>query len=166
MMSYQEKRTIVTMAMTVLILVVYGIYSFNQYQAGVLSLDDLRPWAVTILVFIGISIVVMIAIQIIFHILLSISIAVSKKVQDMDCDDHEIEKSINAEMVEDEMDKVIGLKSSRVGFICAGVGFIAGLISLLLNYPPVIMLNIMFLCMWSSSLFSGITQLVYYRRGV
>ena len=53
----------------------------------------------------------MIAIQIIFSILLSISIAVKER----KCDEKKIEKTVEAAFVEDEMDKLIELKSGRLG---------------------------------------------------
>ena len=132
-MSYQEKRTVVSIFSGLLILVTYCIYAFNRYRIGMLPSDDLKPWATTILIFIGIGIVASIVIQIVFHILLSISVAVVKKIQNESIEEAEIEKSINLEMVEDEMDKLINLKSNQVSFFFAGIGFVAALVSLVLN---------------------------------
>jgi hypothetical protein len=69
-------------------------------------------------------------------------------------------------MVEDEMDKLIELKSNRVGFFMAGIGFVAALVALVLNYSPVVMLNILFIAFSIGSLAEGFTQLFYYRRGI
>jgi len=69
-------------------------------------------------------------------------------------------------MVEDEMDKMIDLKSTRIGFIFAGMGFIAALVSLILDYSPVVMLNIMFFSFSMGSLLEGFAQLYFYRRGI
>ena len=93
-MSYQEKRTVVSIATGVLVLAAYCIYASGQYQSGAIAPGDLKFWASTILVFIGIGIAASIVIQIIFHILLSIVIAAKKKILDESCDDKEIEKSI------------------------------------------------------------------------
>lgn len=165
-MSYQEKRTIVSTLTGILVLAAYCIYAVSKYQAGVLSLGDLKPWATTILIFIGIGIAASIVIQIVFHILLSVSIAVQKTIRNEDCKDKEIEKSINAEMVEDEMGKLIELKSTRIGFFFAGIGFIAALLSLVLDYSPVVMLNILFVSFSAGSVFEGFAQLYFYRKGV
>ncbi len=54
----------------------------------------------------------------------------------------------------------------RVGLVFAGVGFILALVSLALNYPPVVILNILFISFCVSSLFEGATQLFYYRKGI
>jgi hypothetical protein len=165
-MSYQEKRTVVSIVSGLLILAAYSIYAFDRYSSGALAPGDLQSWAGTMLIFISIGIVASIVIQIIFHILLSISIAVTKKIQDESIDEKEIEKSIGSEMIEDEMDKLIDLKSSRIGFIFAGIGFIAALVSLVLNFSPVVMLNIMFISFGAGSLFGGFAQLYFYRKGI
>jgi hypothetical protein len=161
-MSYQSKRTITTMIMGVIVLAAYCIYAFGKYQAGEVPEGDFKFWATTMLVFIGIGIVAMIITMILFHIGLSIGIAVKER----NYDEKEIEKIIEGSMVEDEMDKLIGLKSSKVGFIFAGVGFVAGLISLIMEYSPVVMLNIMFLSFNLGSLAEGGMSLYYYRKGV
>lgn len=165
-MSYQEKKTIVSIFTGALVLAAYCIYAFGRYQAGTAGVDDLKVWSGIMLIFIGIGIVVAIVIQIVFHILMSIGIAVEKKIQDENYDDKEIEKSIKTEMVEDEMDKLIELKSMRTGFIVAGAGFIAGLIALVLGSSSMVMLNILFISFSAGSILEGITQLYFYRRGV
>ncbi len=165
-MSYQEKRTIVSLLTGVAVLAAYCIYALGQYQSGAATPDDLGFWAGTMLKFIAIGVVAAIIIQIVFHILLSISIAVREAVHGCEPDDAVIDKTINAEMVEDEMDKLIELKSMRVAFALAGIGFVLGLISLVLNYPPAVMLNILFLSISIGSILEGGAQLIYYRRGV
>jgi hypothetical protein len=164
-MSYQEKRTIASILTGVLVLAAYCIYAFGANGSRMTSPEDLKSWAITMLIFIGIGIVAAIIIQIVFHILLSISIAVKQKIQDVNSDDKEIEKSIGAEMVEDERDKIIELKSNRVGFFFAGFGFVAALFSLVLNYSPIVMLNVLFITFSIGSLLEGFTQLYYYRKG-
>jgi len=169
-MSYQEKRTITSIVTGALVLGAYCIYAFGKYQSGTVTPGDLKFWASTMLIFIGVGIAAAIVIQIVFHILLSISIAVQEKIRDVECNDKVIEKSIEktigAEMVEDEMDKLIELKSTRIGFFFAGIGFVAALVSQVLNYSPVVMLNIMFISFSAGSMFEGFAQLYYYRKGI
>lgn len=165
-MSYQERRTGVSILTGVLLLAAYCFYAFGKYNSGAVSPDDLKFWASTMLIFIGIGIGASIIIQIVFHILYSISLAVVAKIQDQQSDDKQIEKAIEAEFVEDERDKLIELKSMRVGFFIAGIGFVGGLISLVLNYPPFVMLNIVFISFSAGSLLEGVGQLYYYRKGV
>lgn len=165
-MSYQEKRTIVSVITGLLILGAYCIYTYGKYQSGLIAADDMKFWAGTMLIFIAIGIVATIVIQIVFHILLSIAIAVQEKVRNGKCDGKEIEKTIGAEMITDEMDKLIELKSMRIAFVVGGVGFIAALVSQVFNYSPAVMLNIMFLSFSGGSLLEGFVQLYFYRRGI
>jgi hypothetical protein len=165
-MSYQVNRTIVSIVTGALILAAYCIYAFGQYQSGAVAPGDLKFWAGTILAFIGIGIVASIVIQIVFHILLSIAIAARKKIQNEACEDKEIEKSIQAEMVEDEMDHLIELKSMQIGFFLSGFGFIAAMVSVVLGYSPVVMLNILFISFCGGSLFEGGVKLYFYRKGI
>ncbi len=165
-MSYQERRTIVSLISGLLVIAAYCFYAFGRYQSGVVGADNLKFWAGAMLTFVGIGIAVSIVIQIVFHILMSIGIAVKKKILDEQCDDKEIEKSIGAEMIEDEMDKLIEMKSMRVGFGAAGLGFIAALVSLVLGYSAAVMLNILFFSFSGGALLEGAAQLYFYRRGV
>ncbi len=163
-MSYQEKRTIVSVASGVLLMIAYCIYAL--VRLGWNSMGDVRSWATTMLVFIGIGIVAMIVIQIVFHILLSIGIAVKKKIADEPIDDQAIESSIEREMVEDEMDQLIELKANKIGYSFVSVGFVAGLIALALGALPAIMLNIVFLACMLGTIVEGLIQIRYYRKGV
>jgi uncharacterized membrane protein (UPF0182 family) len=157
-MSYQEKRSVVGIVAGVLLLAAYCIYAFGRAS----DFHNLKFFAVTMLVFIAIGIAAMIVIQIVFHILLSISIAVKEKIRD----DKEIEKEIEATFVTDEMDKLIELKAGRVGLVFAGAGFIAGLLALVFNCPPAVMLNILFLSGGAGTLASGALSIRYYRAGI
>ncbi|HWQ21099.1 MAG TPA: hypothetical protein VN478_00015 [Clostridia bacterium] len=161
-MSYQTKRTITSMVSGVLVLVAYCIHAFGRYSSGAIADGDLKFWAGTMLVFIGIGIVATIILQIIFHIGLSIGIAV----KDRACDEKEIDKRIEATVIEDEMDKLIELKSSQIGFVLAGVGFVGALVLLLFGYSTVVMLNVMYLSFLVGSLMEGAASLYFYGKGV
>ena len=161
-MSYPEKRTIVSMVAGFALLTAYCIYMVGAYQNGLFAPDDLRFCAKAMLIFIGIGVGVTIVLQILFHIALSVGIAIRKG----GCEDGEIEKEINDAAVEDEMDKLIELKAMKVGFIIAGAGMIAGLVSLVVGFPGAVMLNLMYLAMGLGSLAEGAASLYYYRRGV
>lgn len=161
-MSYQEKRTITSIVSGILILITYCIYAFNKNQIGMVDPDNLKFWASTMLKFIGIGIIAIIIIQIIFHILYAVSIAVKER----NYDEKDIEKKIEMSFVEDEMDKLIELKSSRVGYIFIGMGFILGLISIVLDYEIAIMLNIIFLSCLIGTIMGGFLSLYYYKKGI
>jgi len=161
-MSYQTKRTMTSMVSGVLVLAAYCMYAFGRYSSGAVAEGNLKFWAGTMLVFIGIGIAATIILEIIFHIGLSIDIAVKER----GCDEKEIDKKIEATVVEDEMDKLIELKSSQVGFVVAGVGFVSALLLLLFGYSTVVMLNLMYLSFLVGSLMEGAASLYFYGKGV
>lgn len=165
-MSYKVKSTIVSIVSGVLLMAAYVIYVIGKAASGAAVPEDMKFWATTILIFIGIGIALTIVIQIVFHILLAIGKAVQEQVKNGKVDDREIEKSLELEMVEDEMDKLISLKSMRVGYAVGGIGFIAALVSLVMDYPAAVMLNILFGSFYVGSLVEAFAQLVYYRRGI
>lgn len=165
-MSYHEKKTITTIITGILVLAAYVIYAVGKYRSGAAAPDDLRFWAVTMLIFVGVEVAATIVIQILFHIFFSISLAVKESVETGRCDDKQVEQTIKAQMVEDEMDKLIVLKSMRISFGIAGTGFVAGLISLVLGWAPAVMLNILFVTFSLGSLVEGLAQLHYYRSGI
>lgn len=161
-MPYQSKKTITSMVVGALVLIEYCIYAFGRYSSGAIAQGNLKFWAGTMLVFIGIGVVATIILEIVFHIALSISIAV----KDRACDEKEIDKRIEATVIEDEMDKLIELKSSQIGFVLAGVGFVSALILLVLGYSTVVMLNVMYLSFLVGSLVEGAASLYFYGKGV
>jgi len=165
-MSYSEKRAIVSILAGIAVLVSYCIYVYGKVKAGEAAQDDLKFWAGAMLLFIVVGIIASIVIQIVFHILLSMSIAISEQIKTGNSDDKRIEKRIAAEMIEDEMDKLVELKSLRVGFAVAGVGFVTALIYAYLGYSVDIMMNIMFFSFSGGSILEGFSQIFFYRRGV
>ena len=165
-MSYQEKRSIVMITTGLLVLLGYVLYVSKRVAAGLLPADDLRAWAIAMLIFVGIGVVATIIIQIVFHILMSVSIAVKHKIENDSVDENEIERTINVEMKEDEMDKLISLKADKIGFICAGTGFMAALVTLIFNGSPALMLNILFGSFSLGSVMEGISQIYFYRKGI
>lgn len=165
-MSYQEKRSVVSILAGIAVIVSYCIYVYGKVKSGEAAPDDLKFWAGAMLLFIIVGIVASIVIQIVFHILLSISIAIREQYVNGKSDDKRVEKEIAAEMVEDEMDKLVQLKSLRVGFAIAGIGFVTALIYAYLGYSVDIMMNIMFFSFSGGSILEGFSQIFFYRRGV
>lgn len=163
-MAFKEKRTIVTIVTGILILVAYCRQSFGRPVVETATDMILKAQAVTMLKFIGIGVLAMIVIQILFHILYSISLAVSSTIQKGSCDDKEIEEAIALEVVDDERDKIIELKSLRVGFVITGAGFVASLLWLVMDGSPTHLLNILFLSFALGSIIEGFTRLFYYSR--
>ena len=163
-MSYQEKRTIASIITSFVFICAYCLYAFGP--VGMAHQNDLQFWAKTILIFIGIGVVVMIVIQIVFHVLMAVGKAIQQKMKDDNVNGEEIEKSIKAEVVEDEMDKMIELKANKIGNSFVGIGFIAGLAAVAFGASAVVLINILFVAMWVGGLIEALMQIRYYRRGV
>ena len=161
-MTYQTKKTLTNMVAMTILLAAYCLYAFPRYS----SADELRVWAVTMLIFMGIGMLAMVVIQVLFHIFFAVGVAIREAVQDGDVDEDTIESSINVEMIEDERDQLISSKSSRISTIVSGIGFIAGLVSLVLGHPPSMMLNTIFISFFISSIAEEAARIVLYRWGI
>jgi hypothetical protein len=137
----------------------YAVYALGSHAPAP---EDLRAWASAMLIFIGIGIPVQIAIQILFHIALAIGIAANER----DREENTIERMISSSVMEDERDKLISLKSSHVGYICAGAGFVAGLIALAAGISAAAALHIMIGSLAAGSLVEGCAAVYFHERGV
>jgi uncharacterized membrane protein (UPF0136 family) len=175
-MSYQEKKTVVSMLTGVLILAVYCVFAYLKYRTmGPDIAQDLSFWAVSMLVFIGIGIAAAIVTQIVFHIVIAaggeirrhITAEISKELGQTDRTRAARDEMDWSEFEnEDEMDKLIGLKAMRISYVIVGVGFILALVTLVLKLPPSIMLNTIFISACLASLTEGAAQLYYYKKGI
>lgn len=161
-MTYQTKKTLVSLMASLILLISYCISVYNDFSKALILENDASFWARKMLLFIGIGIVINIISFIVFHILLSVNLTV----KDSTKDSKEINRKLELEMVEDEMDKLIELKSLRVGYIIASIGFILGLILLALNASLAIVLNTLFLSFFVGAIAEGISNLFYYFRGI
>ena len=158
-MSYGSKKTIASMAAGILLFIGYTLYALRKQAQG---MGGIAAWATTILAFIGISIAAVIVIQILFHILLAAGTAAKQP----GSSDKEIGKALEITMAEDEMDRLISLKSERIGYICAGLGFIGVLLSLSLGASPVFALHLLLGAFGAGSLLEGGVSVYLYERGV
>jgi len=152
-MSYQERRSLVSIATTLIVSAIYLSYMLGRFPGGDASTEDLlRYWGAVILISIPVLILVTIFVTILFVILNTIAT-------------REGEPKIT-----DERDKLIELKSSRNGLYVFTVGFMLAMMPLLINLPVSTMLSAMFLTLYGagmlSSLVSDLSQFLYYRRGV
>ena len=159
-MSYTERRTLTNIFTITLILVAYAVYAFPR-----LSIEgSLRPWAGVMLTFVGISILASVVIQVLFHVIFSIRVSVKEAVKNPSPNGEGIEDALQQELVEDERDKLIELKSTRAGSVTTGVGLIAGLVALLLDFSPAVMLNIIFISFFLGMIAESIANLILYQK--
>ena len=158
-MSYKSKRTITNMVAGILIIIAYIIYAIWKNSP---EIENIKSRAVAMLAFIGIGIVAVIIIQIIFYVLFAVGVAVKEQVRD----DKQIWRIIASTMTEDEMEKLINLKSAQIGYICAGIGLLAALVLLAVGISIVIALHIIAGAFAAGSIFEGIAQIYFYENGI
>lgn len=148
-MTYQEKKSIVSLISSILIFAAYCLYRYPQYPEGALDSKEMfHYWGSFVLVLTLVSIAAHIVISIIFNIVFRMTTG-------------EKEPSFA-----DELDKLIDLKAFRNSFAVFVVGFLVAMGSLVIDKP----LNVMFIILIVSGFLSDITgslsRLYHYRRGV
>ncbi|MCZ8518450.1 MULTISPECIES: hypothetical protein [Paenibacillus] len=148
-MTYQEKKSIVSLISAVLIFVSYCLYMYPQFPAGGLESDaTFRYWGSFVLILTLVSIAAHIMISIVFNIVFRITTS-------------EKEPSF-----EDELDKLIGLKATRNSFFVFVAGFLLAMGSLVLAQPSQLMFIVLIASGFLSDVTGSITKLYHYRRGV
>jgi len=158
-MSYNSKKSIASMVTGILVVTAYIIYALSEHSP---ASDNLKSWAVVMLVFIGIGIAAVVIIQILSHIALTVGIAVKEREQD----DKTVERIVASVLVEDERDKLINLKSSHIGYIFAGIGFVACLLGLAFGISSVFALHILFGAFAFGSVIEGFAGIYFNEKGV
>jgi len=164
-MSFKSKKMIASVAAATALLIAYIVYALGSKAPAP---DDLKAWGVAMLVFIGVSVVVMIVIQILFHITFAIGLAVKEgiAVKGRERDEKTLRRIFDSETVEDERDKLVELKSARIGYIIGGVGFIAALVALVTGHSALFALHTVFGAFFIGSAAEGVAGVWQYERGV
>jgi hypothetical protein len=148
-MSYQEKKSIVSMLSSAITFGSYCWYVFLRYQDELFGTEvNFRFWGAVILILIPVSIVAKIVVSIVF-------IMINRMAT------REIEPSF-----EDELDKLIESKATRVSHYVFIFGFILAMGALALEQPPSVMFVILFFSGFLSEAAGLSTKLYLYRRGV
>ena len=148
-MSYQEKKSIVSMFSSAVIFGVYCWYVFLKYEQELFGIDpSFRYWGAVILILIPVSIVARIVVLIVFNIINSLAT-------------QEIEPSF-----EDELDKLIESKATRVSHYVFILGFVSAMGVLVLEQSPSVMFVILFFSGFLSEAAGHSMQIYHYRKGV
>ncbi|MGX6445160.1 hypothetical protein ACWM35_18250 [Neobacillus sp. K501] len=148
-MTYQEKKSIVSVISSILIISLYCLYMYPRYPGGGLeSIETFRYWGSFVLFLTLFSIIAHIIISIIFNILFRITTK-------------EKEPSFA-----DELDKLIDLKAHRNSFFVFIIGFLLAMGSLVVYEPSQLMFIILIFAGFISDVTGSVTKLYHYRRGV
>ena len=158
-MSYKSKRILLSMCAGLALTVAYVVHALGKSAPAP---EDLRGWAALMLIFAGIGIVGQIVLQLLFHFGYAIGIAV----QEHDGDEKKVERIMDANMAEDEMDKLIGLKGAHAAFVLTGLGFVAALAALALGASVLAALHGLLGAFALANLLEGAVSIRLYERGV
>lgn len=148
-MTYQEKKSIVSLISAILIFGSYCLYMYPRYpEGGLESMETFRYWGSFVLILTLVSIVAHIIISIIFNIVFRITT-------------REKEPTFA-----DELDRLIDLKANRNSFFVFIVGFLLAMGSLIIYQPSQVMFIILITSGFISDVTGSVTKLYHYRRGV
>jgi uncharacterized membrane protein (DUF485 family) len=148
-MDIKEKRILISLISSVIILLVYAWYVYQNYIAGNPDmLNDFTFWGKSFLFLIPVAIVSQIIIQIIFAIFIKIT------------SDEEVDP------IEDERDKLIELKAIKISHYLFIVGFMLAMGTLALGMKPWLMFVVLISSGFVASIVNEIARLIFYRRGV
>ncbi|MGM0919952.1 MAG: hypothetical protein ACQEWW_01810 [Bacillota bacterium] len=148
-MTYQEKKSIVSLISAILIFGSYCMYMYSRYPGrGLQSMETFRYWGSFVLILTLFSIVAHIIISIIFNIVFRMTTGEKEPT------------------FEDELDKIIDLKANRNSFFVFIVGFLLAMGSLIIYQPSQVMFIILIISGFISDVTGSVTKLYHYRRGV
>ena len=148
-MTYQEKKSIVSLISAIFIFGSYCMYMFPKFPDGGLeSVETFRFWGSFVLILTLISIVAHIIISIVFNIVFRITTKEKEP------------------KFADELDKLIDLKANRNSFFVFIIGFVLAMGSLIIYQPSQVMFIILIISGFLSDVTGSVTKLYHYRRGV
>jgi hypothetical protein len=148
-MDQKEKQIIVTLCTTVLILGLYSLHVYSKYIAvNPEIINSFKFWGKAFVILIPIAIVA----QIIIHIIFAI---INKMVTNEDMP-----------TTDDERDKLIELKSTRISHWIFTIGFMLAMGSQAIDMKPWVMFVTLISSGFLSSMVSELARFYFYRKGV
>jgi hypothetical protein len=148
-MTYQVKKSIVSLISDILAFTIYYLYVMQLYNAGNYSGDEeFKFWASVILILLPVLIVFKIVVLIFFTI---------------------VETIITREKlpsITDELDNLIDLKSTRNFSWVFSAGFFLSMGALVMGMSPTFMFNMLLFSIILAGLMLDISQLYFYRKGI
>ncbi len=150
-MSFQQKNIAVSLGSFVLILVVYLVRMAQLISSdSFTSANVFRLWGIIIVL----AIVFTIIATILTHIISAIIQAISTGTDDPKVED-----------IEDERDKLIDLRGTRVTYFFFSIGVFLAMITYVLGQPTLVMFSLLILAGVVAQIIGDIARLVFYRRG-
>ena len=151
-MSFQEKNITVSFVNFTLILGFFSIRVFQMIQSGSFdSANVFRLWGVTI----ALAVIVTIFATILTHIVLAIIHAIRTG-----------EEKSNVEDIEDERDKLIDLRGTKVTYLVSSIGSFLSMLTFVFGQPPLAMFTLLIFFGLVAQIIGDGLRLYLYRRGL
>jgi hypothetical protein len=150
-MSHQEKNITASLVTFTLILAYYLIRLMNMIQTGGLVLTKLfRLWGIIIVL----GIIGTIVTTIFTHIIAAIVQAIQTGEEDPKIED-----------IEDERDKLIDLKGTRIAYVASSFGVFLAMLAFVFGQPALVMFSLLIFFGLFAQIVGDVSRLVLYRRG-
>jgi hypothetical protein len=150
-MTFQERNVAASLAVFTLILCFYVTRVFQMIQNESFNLTNMTRLWVTVII---LGIVVTIIGIILAHIGSGIVQAIKTQEEPV------------IEDIQDERDRLIDLKGTRVAYIVYSIGVLLSMLTFAFGRPPLEMFSLLILAGLVAQIISDISRLVLYRRGV
>ncbi len=150
-MSHQEKNISASLVTSALILGYYLIRILNMFfTESLVSTKVFRLWGIVIVLTIFGTIIT----TIFTHIFSAIFQAVKTG-----------EKDPKIEDIQDERDKLIDLRGTKITYIVSSSGVLFSMLAFVLGQPPLVMFSLLIFFGIFAQVIGDISRLVIYRRG-
>ncbi|HXQ36163.1 MAG TPA: hypothetical protein VN843_19265 [Anaerolineales bacterium] len=150
-MSFQQKNVTVSLANFSLILGFFLVRVLQMIQSGSFDSSNVfRLWGIVI----ALAVVVTIFATILTHIVLAILHAIRTG-----------EEKSNVEDIEDERDKLIDLRGTKVTYLVASIGSFLSMLTFVIGQPPLVMFTLLIFFGVLAQILGDLLRLVLYRRG-
>jgi len=150
-MSFQQRNITVSLVTFILILGLYMTRVFQLLQSdGFTPTNIFRLW--------GITIILSIVATIILTILAHIGSAVFQVIKTGD-------ENPKIEDIQDERDKLIDLRGTRVTYVASSLGVLAAMLTFVFGQPPLVMFSLLVFFGLLAQIIGDISRLMLYRRG-
>jgi hypothetical protein len=151
-MSFQQKNVTVSLVNFSLILAFYVVGVLRMIQGGDFnSTNVFRLWGIVI----ALAVVVTIFATILTHIVLAIVHAIRTG-----------EEKSNVEDIEDERDKLIDLRGTKVSYLVDSIGGFLSMLTFVQGQPPLVMFTLLIFFGVLAQILGDVLRLVLYRRGL
>jgi hypothetical protein len=147
--SYQEKLSILSLVNTILILSFYSLYVYNKYIA-------VNPEIINDMKFLGKAFLILIPFTIVVQIVMHILFVIFIKIITME----------DPPKRDDEMDKLIELKSIRISHWVFIFGFLISMASQAIGMAPYVMFFTIVISGFMATILSNVAKIWFYRKGV